>query len=398
MIDSPQVLDLSDAEFRLLVSLWCLASAAETRGTLPYNARTLQRRALPDHTVAEVEQMLCHLIELDLLAQEEAEGQGYRVVRWDEHQYVHASWTPEERRKQKALERERASSTMSQAGRNDVATMSQAVATQRQRQITETEAEADLSSPTIVTKDDGRDRGGGGGENARASVYARVADSLPAPAFPAAAASARSPSAENGEPKKGNPKLTQMERSELRDLTGAVARAAKLTAYDAAALETLVSRYEGHGRAWLLDEACAAADWIASERNKKLKEKQRRMNVAFLRNWFKKSEEGYAGGQHGHATNQSSASGQQSCAIGSASAVSGPGGVSPSVSGALPGAFPGFPAGFPGNGRGRYSGPGSFGGRVEPGSREYWALRRQIREERERQERQEAAVSAAGSA
>jgi hypothetical protein len=60
-------------------------------------------------------------------------------------------------------------------------------------------------------------------------------------------------------------------------LAGSVARAAKLTAYDAAALETLVSRYEGHGRTWLLDEASAAADWIASGWNKKLKDKQRRM-------------------------------------------------------------------------------------------------------------------------
>jgi hypothetical protein len=130
MIDSPQVLELSDAEFRLLVSLWCLASASELRGTVPFTARALQRRALPDHSTQEVEAMLAHLVGLDLLEPlaftlpfDDGNGNGsagYSVVRWDMHQYENPSWAPEARRQQKRNERQ-AQRDMSQPCRNHVA-------------------------------------------------------------------------------------------------------------------------------------------------------------------------------------------------------------------------------------------------------------------------------------
>lgn len=124
MIDSPQVLELNDTEFRLLVSAWCLASAAETRGTLPFSARAIQRRVLPDHSVDEVQQMLTHLTELHLITSL-SDGCGYVIENWDKHQYKYPSLTPDARREQKRKERQASDNTaddMSQECRNDVAT------------------------------------------------------------------------------------------------------------------------------------------------------------------------------------------------------------------------------------------------------------------------------------
>lgn len=102
MIDSPEVLQLTDSEFRLVVSLWCLASSAGQDGYLPYTALLLRRRCLPDRTPAEVGEMLAHLIALDLVA---IQGEGYQITRWTEHQYTYESWKPAARAAQKRKER-----------------------------------------------------------------------------------------------------------------------------------------------------------------------------------------------------------------------------------------------------------------------------------------------------
>jgi len=123
MIDSPQVLELNDTEFRLLVSMWCLASAAETRGVLPFSPRALQRRVLPDRSGEDIAQMLAHLTDLALIAPL-SNGAGYTIMHWEEHQYEYASWTPEARREQKRKERQHHhddEASVSQVGRNDVA-------------------------------------------------------------------------------------------------------------------------------------------------------------------------------------------------------------------------------------------------------------------------------------
>lgn len=125
MIDSPQILELSDTEFRLIVSLWCLTSAQEQRGRLPFTARAIQRRVLPTQSVEDVDAMLAHFIELELLGSDE---KGYYIQRWDDHQYQHQSWTPEARREQKQRERNQKNTrrdnvaTMSQGNDEDVAT------------------------------------------------------------------------------------------------------------------------------------------------------------------------------------------------------------------------------------------------------------------------------------
>jgi hypothetical protein len=82
MIDSPQILELSDSEFRLIVSLWCLASMEG--GTIHYSIKALRRRIMPDKDEEELKEMINHLKELDLLIEEE----GYfRIPRWEIHQY-----------------------------------------------------------------------------------------------------------------------------------------------------------------------------------------------------------------------------------------------------------------------------------------------------------------------
>jgi len=91
MIDSPQILELSDSEFRLIVSLWCLASME--RGTIHYSIKALRRRIMPDKDEEELKEMINHLKELDLLVEEE----GYfRIPRWEIHQYEYKHEEEEE--------------------------------------------------------------------------------------------------------------------------------------------------------------------------------------------------------------------------------------------------------------------------------------------------------------
>lgn len=93
MIFSPQIIELSDSEFRLIVSLWCLASS--NGGDIPYKIEGIRRLALPDKSVEEVKEMIDHLISLDLLSEEDG---NYSIPRWDYHQYEYNSKTPEYQR------------------------------------------------------------------------------------------------------------------------------------------------------------------------------------------------------------------------------------------------------------------------------------------------------------
>jgi hypothetical protein len=94
MIDSPEVLELEDSEFRLLVGLWCLAGSADEPGIVRYTLRGLQRRLMPHHDEPSVARMLERLVELDLL-RPLADGPGYAIPRWEQHQYSYPSWLPE---------------------------------------------------------------------------------------------------------------------------------------------------------------------------------------------------------------------------------------------------------------------------------------------------------------
>ncbi len=101
MIDSPEVVQLSDSEFRLLVSMWCLASASGSEeGAVPFNVTSLRRRAMPDHSEEEVSAMLQHLQSLDLIR--EADGH-FVVQRWAEHQYQFESKRPSNRRQREGM-------------------------------------------------------------------------------------------------------------------------------------------------------------------------------------------------------------------------------------------------------------------------------------------------------
>lgn len=94
MIDSPQVLELNDSEFRLLVSLWCLCSAEGGNGTVSYTAAAIRRRVMPDHSLEDVKAMIEHLKQLDLLA---GEDRKYTIPRWEKHQYEYNSRIPSNR-------------------------------------------------------------------------------------------------------------------------------------------------------------------------------------------------------------------------------------------------------------------------------------------------------------
>ncbi len=97
MIDSPQIMELDDSEFRLIVSMWALASAAGTEdGFVPYTVPALRRRAMPDHTPEELQKMLAHLCNLDLIAA--CEDGTWQIRRWPQHQWQYDSKRPSYRR------------------------------------------------------------------------------------------------------------------------------------------------------------------------------------------------------------------------------------------------------------------------------------------------------------
>lgn len=95
MIDSPQVLELDDSEFRLLISIWCLVSEAGQDGKLLYSIQAIRRRVMPDKSVEEIQQMIEHLKQLDLLSGEDG---NYEIPRWGIHQYEYPSKIPKNRK------------------------------------------------------------------------------------------------------------------------------------------------------------------------------------------------------------------------------------------------------------------------------------------------------------
>jgi hypothetical protein len=101
MIGSPQVVDLNDSEFRLIVSLWCLASESDEDGRIPFSITGIRRRTMPDHSEDEVKDMVRHLQQIDLLTEDD---NGYLIPRWSKHQYEYDSKNPKYRREQREKE------------------------------------------------------------------------------------------------------------------------------------------------------------------------------------------------------------------------------------------------------------------------------------------------------
>lgn len=93
MIFSPQIVELNDSEFRLIVSLWCLASSKE--GNIPYSIEGIRRVCMPDKTIEDITKMINHLIELDLLSGKEND---FKIPRWEIHQNGCVSKTKEYRK------------------------------------------------------------------------------------------------------------------------------------------------------------------------------------------------------------------------------------------------------------------------------------------------------------
>jgi len=243
MIDSPQVLELSDSEFRLLVSIWCLASEQEERGTVPFTARALQRRALPDRGVSDIEEMLAHLIELDLLQLAE---HGYVVPRWEMHQYDYGSWTPEARREQKRKERQ-AQREQSQECRNDVASSRK----------TDTDAEGETETETDLS--DGKDI------PVAAAVARTHATSAPEP---------------TGDHSSGDGGASTAPTPIAATFIRQVAEAAHLQTYDAAALGNCLACYHARDPARIRAEAGKAFEYYGG--------KGRPVTVRLLDNWLRR--------------------------------------------------------------------------------------------------------------
>ena len=94
MIDSPQILELTDREFRGIISIWCLVSEAEKDGRLEYSVNALKRRIWPEASLQEVQEIIDKYKSLDLLLGEEG---CYEVPRWELHQYEYESRIPKNR-------------------------------------------------------------------------------------------------------------------------------------------------------------------------------------------------------------------------------------------------------------------------------------------------------------
>lgn len=87
LIDSPEILELDDREFRVLISFWCLASQSEIPGTLNYSVQALEKRL----GISGLGEIIDHLKALDLL---EGEERDFRIPRWEKHQYEYSSKVP----------------------------------------------------------------------------------------------------------------------------------------------------------------------------------------------------------------------------------------------------------------------------------------------------------------
>lgn len=73
VIDSPEILELSDTEFRIIVSLWSLASAGgQEDGEIQYKSGVLWRRVAPQMSKDDFLTALGNLAKVGLLI--DAEG------------------------------------------------------------------------------------------------------------------------------------------------------------------------------------------------------------------------------------------------------------------------------------------------------------------------------------
>ncbi len=97
VIDSPEILELSDTEFRIIVSLWSLASAGgQEDGEIQYKRGVLWRRVAPQMSKDDFLTALDNLAKVGLLI--DAEG-FYKPKDWVRHQYTFDSKKPSIRKR-----------------------------------------------------------------------------------------------------------------------------------------------------------------------------------------------------------------------------------------------------------------------------------------------------------
>lgn len=96
MLDSPDILELNDSEFRVVVSLWCLASQGGSEdGAIGYRNGALWRRVAPQMPKDAFEGILDRLMEIGLILGEDG---AYRIKDWARHQYLYDSYKPSVRK------------------------------------------------------------------------------------------------------------------------------------------------------------------------------------------------------------------------------------------------------------------------------------------------------------
>lgn len=96
MLDSPDILELNDSEFRVIISIWCLASQSGSEdGRIAYKNGALWRRVAPQIKREVFESILTRLQEVGLLLGKDGE---YFVKEWARHQYLYDSKKPSVRK------------------------------------------------------------------------------------------------------------------------------------------------------------------------------------------------------------------------------------------------------------------------------------------------------------
>lgn len=96
MIDSPEILELTDTQFRIIVSLWALASSGgDENGLIEYKNGALWRRVAPQLSKDDFIKIIDALEKIGLLVG--TDGQ-YRPKDWARHQYTFDSKKPSKRK------------------------------------------------------------------------------------------------------------------------------------------------------------------------------------------------------------------------------------------------------------------------------------------------------------
>jgi len=97
MIDSADILELSDNEFRVLLSLWALASSGgDENGLVKYRNGSLRKRICPTTSQVKFDKTMAKLIESALIIQND---EGIYPKDWTRHQYIFDSRKPSNKRK-----------------------------------------------------------------------------------------------------------------------------------------------------------------------------------------------------------------------------------------------------------------------------------------------------------